>query len=333
MPEIKSSPLHYFAPLLAACLVAILTVVASACGGDGGGDDPTPSPSNTSALVPPETTPVVTPEPETTPESTPGPEPGPTEPPATSLSAADMPASTASGAIVLDTASGAALWEQSADLALAPASVAKIATAVVALEQGSLDAVITASVDSRPMAAAGQTVMGLEPGDQITLRDLLYGLMLPSGNDAAIEIAIHISGSEGAFVGELNALAARLGLANTSFSTVHGLDAPGEYTSARDLATLTQHAFGLPEFGSIVSSTRYTVSGSRTYEIKNFSLFLYSYPYADGVKSGYTVTAGDTLVASASRGGVRVIVVLLNTPEYENEAALLMDWAFAALGV
>ena len=130
----------------------------------------------------------------------------------------------------------------------------------------------------------------------------------------------------------MNALASRLGLTGTSFTNVHGLDSPGHYTTARDLAIATQYAYGLPEFAQIVGTGRYNAVGSRTLELKNFSLFLYSYPDANGVKSGYTVTAGDTLVASASRGGQQLLVVLLNTPAYENEAALLMDWGFASLG-
>ena len=199
MPPSTKSPLcpRRVSACLLAALLLLAFVVLSACGSDSEAEPDEASPPPNVLVNPP---PAIPPEVTATPEPTEEPVPEEeleeveAEPTPPGLTAADMPATTASGAIVFDPYSGTSLYEQGSDIPLAPASVTKIFTAIVALEQGNLDSVITASVDSRPMAEGQQTVMGLEPGDQFTLRDLLYGLLLPSGNDAAIEIAYHISG-------------------------------------------------------------------------------------------------------------------------------------------
>jgi D-alanyl-D-alanine carboxypeptidase len=233
----------------------------------------------------------------------------------------------ASAAAVIDEASGALLFGKDAHDRRAPASLTKIATAVIALERGDLDAVVDVDVDSRIMR--GSTVMGLIPGDRFTLRDLLYGMMLPSGNDAALSIGRHLAGSDAAFVGEMNALAQRLGLWDTHFANPHGLGAREHLTSARDVAMLSRYAMSVPGFAELVGTASWTASGSREIPLSNINTFLFTYPGADGLKTGYTRRAGLTIAASAMREGHRVIVVLLNAPQREADAYALMDWAFA----
>jgi D-alanyl-D-alanine carboxypeptidase (penicillin-binding protein 5/6) len=247
--------------------------------------------------------------------------------PAPTSTGASAPALNAAAAAVLDEGSGTLLYGRAAERPLPPASLTKIATAILALEGGSLEATVAIDVDSRKMKSS--SVMGLLPGDQFSLRDLLYGLMLPSGNDAALAIGRHLAGSDAAFVDQMNALAERLGLSQTRFANPHGLSARGHVSSAHDLALLARHAMGSAEFREIVGTTARVVTGSRTIELSNVNPFL-SYPGADGVKTGYTWRSGRTMLASATRDGHRVYVVLLNTPEMEKDARALMDWAFAS---
>jgi serine-type D-Ala-D-Ala carboxypeptidase (penicillin-binding protein 5/6) len=174
---------------------------------------------------------------------------------------AAAPAVAAVAAVVVDEASGAVLYSKDAYAALAPASLTKIATAVLVLEKGDLDREVTVDVDSRQMP--GSSLMGLLPGDRFTIRDLLYGLMLPSGNDAALALARATSGSDAAFVVEMNALMERLGLYTTHYANPHGLGAPNHMTSAYDLAMLSRYAMMIPGFKEIVTAPWWVAKGSR----------------------------------------------------------------------
>jgi D-alanyl-D-alanine carboxypeptidase len=234
----------------------------------------------------------------------------------------------ARAAIVFDEASGTVLYDKQGERALPPASLTKIATAIIALEEGDLDATVVADVNSEAMKSS--TVMGLMPGDHFRLRVLLYGLMLPSGNDAALAIGRHLAGSDEAFVEKLNALAQRFALSDTHFENPHGLTRRGHVTSAYDLAVLSRYAMSVPGFAEIVGTPYWTALGSRTIEMMNLHPFTFAYPGGDGIKTGYTGRAGRTMVASAVRDGHRVYVVLLNAPEMEKDAVALMDWAFAS---
>jgi D-alanyl-D-alanine carboxypeptidase len=171
--------------------------------------------------------------------------------------------------------------------------------------------------------------MGLLPGDRFPLRDLLYGLMLPSGNDAALAIGRHISGSDQAFVAQMNLLLARFGLTNSRFANPHGLGTDGHYTSAYDLAVLARYGMSLPGFKEIVTAPFWHTHGSRPLSFSNINSFLYTYRGADGIKTGYTRRAGPTLVASATRDGHRLYAVLLNAPSREWDATLLLNCTFA----
>ncbi len=237
------------------------------------------------------------------------------------------PAVSAIAAVVVDEASGAVLYEKDGYRPLPPASTTKIATAILAIEHGNLDAEVVSDVDASLMPRS--SVMGLRVEDSFTLRDLLYGLMLPSGNDAALAIGRHVSGSDTAFVAEMNALLFRLGMDTAQFANPHGLGARNHAVSARDLAMLARYGMTLPEFRDILRTYSYRAVGSRTINLVSANSFTFSYPGADGAKIGYTRSAGNTLVASATRNGHRLYAVVLNTASRDADAARLLDWAFA----
>ena len=241
-----------------------------------------------------------------------------------------VPLTNALAAVIVDEASGEVLYDKNAHDRLAPASLTKIATLILALESNRLDEWVDVDVDSRLMI--GSSVMGLEPGDRFTLRDLLYGLMLPSGNDAALAVGRHISGSDTAFVEQMNALVARLGLKDTHFLNPHGLGGTEHYTSAYDLAILSRYGMTLPGFYEIVNTRYYEAAGQpRTIELSNINTFLWGFPGADGLKTGYTRRAGPTLAASAMRDGHRVYAVILNSQTRDDDARRLLNWTFTNL--
>jgi D-alanyl-D-alanine carboxypeptidase (penicillin-binding protein 5/6) len=230
--------------------------------------------------------------------------------------------------VVLDDASGKVLFERDGNLRVPPASLTKIATAIVVLEQvADLKQAVTTTVDGRKMGDS--SVMGIYPVDLLTVEDLLHGLMLPSGNDAAIELARVVAGDEAKFVGLMNDLVDRLGLKNTHFTNPHGLDDVRHYSSAYDLAVLARHGMGDATFRKIVGTPRYVAKGFKTYPMSNTNPLLGKYGGADGVKTGLTDNAGRTFVASASRGGNRVFVSFVMSKDRAADAVSLLDYAFA----
>jgi D-alanyl-D-alanine carboxypeptidase len=233
----------------------------------------------------------------------------------------------ARAAIVIDDASGAVLFDEGGHQALPPASLTKIATAILAIEGSDVTGWARSNVDARQLV--GSTVMGLRPGDCFLVQDLLYGLMLNSGNDAAIAIAEHQAGTVDAFVDQMNTLLVRLGLTDSHFSDPHGLGDDEHIASPHDLAMLARYAMRLPGFADIVATSARTVEGSRTIQLRNLNRFLTRYDGADGVKTGFTEEAGRTLVASAVRDGHRLFAVMLNDDFRFTDAAALFDWAFA----
>ena len=165
---------------------------------------------------------------------------------------------------------------------------------------------------------------------RFSVRDLLYGLMLASGNDAAVAVGRAVSGSDAAFVAEMNQLVDRLALQDTHFINPHGLDEPGHYTSPYDIAMIARYGMTLPDFRQIVDAQSYVANGSRTIRMDSLiSGLLRWVPGATGVKSGYTDNAGRTLVLSADRDGRRVYSVVMNDPDREMDGANLLEWAFA----
>jgi D-alanyl-D-alanine carboxypeptidase len=241
--------------------------------------------------------------------------------------AAGPPAVGATEVAVLDATTGVLLYGKNEREAVHPASLTKMVTALVALEEGRLDDLVEVDVDARTMTRS--TVMGLRPGMVVPLEDLLYGLMLPSGNDAALAIGRHIAGSDAAFVMMMNQRVRWMGLQDTRFVNPHGLDHPEHLTTAEDLARIAREAMLNEQFVRIVSAQSWVVRADPPYRIFNLNTLLGSYPGADGIKVGYTRRAGRAYAASATRGGHRMIVVVLHSPNPAAESAALLDWAFA----
>ncbi|RCX17174.1 D-alanyl-D-alanine carboxypeptidase (penicillin-binding protein 5/6) [Anaerobacterium chartisolvens] len=208
-------------------------------------------------------------------------------------------------AIVLDMKSGRVLYEKNSYTKRAMASTTKIMTAIVAIENGSLDDKV--AVSKRAAAIHGSTIH-LSEGEKLPLRELLYGLLLNSGNDAAIAVAEHIGGSVENFCEMMNEKAEILGARNTCFKSPHGLDSPEHYSTAYDMAIITRYALENPVFSKIVGTKKAEITGHSLYNTNELLGFL---PGVDGVKTGYTGQAGRCLVASATRDGRRIISVVL----------------------
>lgn len=247
------------------------------------------------------------------------------------------PATTAAALILVNPDTGTVYAAVNADQQRAMASTTKIMTAVVALTLGNLNKRITVGPDLAQLAGTGASVAFLHVGDSLTLHDLLYALMLPSGDDAAIVIADGVAGSQDNYIRLMNFEAALLGMRHTHFADVHGLDATGHYTSARDLATLTEFALRNPTFAQIVATAHYTLpatAGHAAYSWDNTNLLLSSdhYPGITGVKTGFTGNAGECLVFAAARPYGRLVGVVLGEPNAQarfSDAAALLDWGFA----
>lgn len=256
--------------------------------------------------------------------------PGAGAQPALDVNAPEAPPVAAHAAVLMDFATGRVLAAKNPHARMEPASITKIMTAVVALEHGDLDAVI-----EFPTAAANVegSKVHFRPGDPYTLAELLYGLMLESGNDAAIAIALHVAGSVAEFANLMNETARRIGAVNTHFTNPHGLPDPDHYTTAYDMALITQYAYRFPEFAAIVAAESYTlpyVPGRPARTLYNGNRALGS-GGIDGVKTGYTQAAQHTYVASASREGNRLIAVVLRTHREGKweDALTLIEYGFA----
>jgi D-alanyl-D-alanine carboxypeptidase len=238
------------------------------------------------------------------------------------------PNPTTNHVIVVDGESGEILFQRNADERVAPASLTKIMTAIVAIERGNPSDHVRIDVDARQMP--GDSLMGLQPGFDVTFQDLLYGLLLPSGDDAALAIGRYIAGSDAKFVELMNEKARWLGLNNTHFADPHGLDAPDHYSSPADMVEMARYAMQYPEFRQIVRSKSYDIQESNiSYTIFNVNPLLGEYPGLDGVKTGFTDDAGKALVATAVRNGHRVYVAYMRSQDGAMaDGTLLLDWAF-----
>lgn len=214
------------------------------------------------------------------------------------------------------------LDESNADVRLPMASTTKIMTAVIIVEDCNLDEVIT--VPDKAVGVEGSSIY-LKKGEQIDIRDLLYGLMLRSGNDSATALAIHHSGSVEKFVEVMNDRAKKIGAEHTQFKNPSGLPDSEHYTTARDLCKIACYAMRNETFKEVVSTHNYK-GNFRAYANKNKMLF--SYEGANGVKTGYTVKAGRCLVSSAERDGMDVVTVVLNCPDMYERSKSLLDDAF-----
>ena len=231
-------------------------------------------------------------------------------------------------ACVIDALTGNVLFEKNAHERHSMASTTKIMTALVALENAELSDVV--KVSNNAAGTEGSSIY-LKSGEEITLEHLLYGLMLASGNDAAIAIAEHVGGSVPNFAKMMTDKAKSLGLKNTSFKNPNGLDADGHYTTAYDLAIITRAALENEKFKEIVSTKTKNISnGNESYmrTLSNHNKLLSLYNGCIGVKTGYTKKTGRCLVSAAERDGFRVIAVTLNAPDDWNDHKNMLDNAF-----
>lgn len=227
--------------------------------------------------------------------------------------AVQPPSITASTAAVIDTKTGQALYDKHMHLHRPPASLTKILTAIVAIEKGDLNDIVTVS---RKAAYQEGSSIYLEKGEKITLEDLLYGIMLASGNDAAVAIAEHLSGSVENFARLMNIKAKQMGAKNSNFLNPHGLPQAGHYSTAYDLAMIMKKALENEIFARITATKEKTISwNNNTWGrgLRNHNKLLWSYPGITGGKTGYTRAAGPCLIASASKGKRKVIAVVLNS--------------------
>lgn len=234
----------------------------------------------------------------------------------------------AASAIVINADTGSIVYEKSAFAERAMASTTKIMTALLTIEAGDLDRKFT--VDSYAIQVEG-TSMGLRQGDIVTRRALLYGILLPSGNDAANAAAVSVSGSMSKFVELMNQKAADLGLQNTRFANPSGLDADGHYTTAYDLAMLTKAALENPVFCEICRCADAQVEfGNPPYlrRLANSNKMLWQYEGCYGVKPGFTDNARRCLVSAAERDGVKLICVTLSAPDDWEDHRKMLDYGF-----
>ena len=241
------------------------------------------------------------------------------------------PAVAARAAIMVDLDTGATLYQLDAHGRHAPASLTKVVTALAALDVLQLDQVVSvpASINQLPWDS---TRMGLRVGERLTVRDLLFGLFLNSGNDAAITLS-EAAIPRAAFIARMNAKAAALGMGDTHFANPIGLDDPAHYTSAADLAKagmeLRSRYPGVAEIAAVSRMTLPATSTHHAYALYNLNELIRTYPGATGLKTGWTGHAGGCLIATATRGGRHLLVVVLGSPRVFEESAGLLDFGFA----
>ncbi len=229
----------------------------------------------------------------------------------------------APSALLIEKASGDILYQKEAFTPMYPASTVKIMTAIIALENCSLDEPITVSESAILTVPSGYTVSKIQAGEILSTRDLLYALLVPSGNDAANALAEHIAGNIPAFVNMMNEKAKHLGCQNTYFTNPNGVHDANMHTTAYDLALMAKYAMNLEEFRTIVSTETYTLPSSNVYPLNDRVLHNsnhlintaspHFYEYATGIKTGYTNPAQNCLVASAKKDNIEFIAVILGS--------------------
>lgn len=233
----------------------------------------------------------------------------------------------AASAILVDSETGQILYSKKPNYRRPVASTTKIMTALLVLEHCDLNSYVTASKEASLIPYSG---LHLVPGEKLTVRDMLIGMMLRSANDAAYAFAEYVSGSPSRFIVLMNAKAKALGLKDTHFKNPNGLYVPGHYSTAYDLSALARAAIKNPTFNEIVAMRRATLHRSKNTKdvvVYKRTPFL-KYPGADGIKSGYTKEAGYCYVGSATRGGWRLISVVLKSDNASRDSIALMDYGF-----
>ena len=234
---------------------------------------------------------------------------------------------TAKSSIVMDLDSGRVLYENNADEERLIASITKIMTCIIAIEQGDLDSDVEAGEEILKMYG---TSIYLELNEKMKLIDLLYGLMLRSGNDASVVIAKEVAGTEEKFVEMMNEKAKEIGMTNTTFSNPHGLDEETKnYSTARDMAILSRYAYKNKTYRKIIGTEEYRVkTDNKSYLWYNRMKLLGDYKYCTGGKNGYTPSAGKTLVTTHKKGNLKITVVTLYDNDEYNNHERLAEYAF-----
>jgi len=282
-----------------------------------------------------------------TPSHVPAPTPTPTPTPAPRTSVVSRPAASprpipipvidAQEVALVNLDTGRFLWQSNARAGWAPASLTKIFTAMVAVDLMGMSTIVTVPASIRQLPA-DSTFMGLTPGERVTVRELLYGVFLNSGNDAAETLASAVT-SRSTFIADMNAKAARLGLRSTHFANPTGLDAAGHYSTADDLAVaaiyLESHYPGLVGIAATPAITIPATATHKTFTLVNLDKLMHSYPGVYGLKTGWTEAALGCLITTSSRGGHRLLAVLLGAPNGTAYAEMpkVLDYGFELLGV
>ena len=238
-----------------------------------------------------------------------------------------LPNVTARSAIVIEASTGHVIYSRNADQRMFPASTTKMMTLITALESGRLDEIVT--VGPNADGAEGSTLW-LNAGEKIPLRELLYGMIMVSGNDAAIAIAEHLSGDVPNFTALMTRRAKELGAKDTQFVNPHGLPSDNHYTTAHDLAIIAAHGYKLPEFEEIVTAKEKSYGWIHDFPkiIRSENQMLWLYRGGNGIKTGYTDSAGRCLVSAAKRDGIQIIAVVLDSEYMWNDSILLLDYGF-----
>ncbi len=240
------------------------------------------------------------------------------------------PSVSAKGAVLIEAESREILFEKNAHLPMGMASTTKIMTALVALESMDPDTLVT--IPKEAVGIEGSSIYLIE-GEQLTLCELLYALLLSSANDAATAIAIAVGGSEEAFCAQMNQRARELGLQSTRFENPHGLYHEDHYTTAYELAVIAAHALSIPLFREIVSTYTKKIHHDGIPNVRllcNHNKLLRSYEGAIGVKTGFTKKTGRTLVSAAERDGMTLIAVTLDAPNDWRDHTAMLDFGFAS---
>ncbi len=252
--------------------------------------------------------------------------------PAAAAAAPEPPPVTARSVFMVNADDGRVLYAKDPDVGLPMASTTKMMTALIVLENcPDLDAVVTVS---RNAAQVGESSIWLSEGEQMTVRQLLEGLLIQSGNDAAVALAEYEAGSEEVFVQQMNQKAEDLGLKHTHFMNPHGLDTDGHYASARDLATIGAELMKYPEAREIVAQPQVSIAVGGdigTYVFENHNHLLGVLPVVNGIKTGYTENAGNCIVVSASQKGVNLIAAYLggtSAHQRDQEVSVLLQYGF-----
>ncbi len=248
------------------------------------------------------------------------------------VSAGDSPPEiTAKAAIVMEASTGKVLCNKNAEERRYPASTTKIITLITALEYGKLDDIVTASDKA---ATTEGSSLWLASGEQLKLLDMLYGVMLISGNDATVAVAEHISGSVENFAKQMTLKAHAIGATNSNFTNTSGLPDEKHYTTAHDLAKITAYGYRNPLFNQIVSTQHKVIpwpGKDHDRDLYNENKMLWLYDGANGVKTGYTDAAGRCLVSGAKRNGVQIVAVVLDSERMWDDSIKLLDYGFAKL--